>query len=93
MIGACSGEGSVNISSVQKNAREFLCLFAFSNYRVTIIIPNFYLDESSYYYGGASNGVDNLYAVVFIGSKTAKFVSFTKGTQNFASGNMTVYYR
>ncbi len=93
-IGACSGGGSVDISNVFSDAREFLAMFAFSAYRVTINIPNAFIDANgNFYYGGASNGADNLYAVAKISKTKITFIAFSKGGNDYSAGNMQVFYR
>ncbi len=93
-ISECTGGQSIDISQFKK-AREFLCLFAFGYYRATINIPNFYLDPTAgaYYYGGASNGSDNIYAVCKFTDASATFVAFSKAGQDLSGGVMIVYYR
>lgn len=93
-ISECTGGQSIDISQFKK-AREFLCLFAFGSYRTTINIPNFYLDPTAgaYYYGGASNGSDNIYAVCKFTDASATFVAFSKAGQDLSRGAMIVYYR
>ncbi len=93
-ISECTGGQSIDISQFKK-AREFLCLFAFGSYRATINIPNFYLDPTAgaYYYGGASNGSDNIYAVCKFTDASATFVAFSKAGQDLSGGVMIVYYR
>ncbi|RKJ31471.1 hypothetical protein D7X25_35900 [bacterium 1XD42-8] len=75
-------------------AYEFICLFGLSSYRVTILILNTFLDsEGAYYYGGASNGSDNLYAVAQITNVSASFIRYSKGSNDYSSGIMYLYYR
>lgn len=71
-----------------------MCLFAFGRFRATVSIPNFYLESTgSYYYGGGSNGTDNIYAVCNFTDTSATFVAFSKGIQDLSGGVMIVYYR
>ena len=94
-VGSCSGGHSIDISpAIMSTAYEFICLFGFSSYRVTILIPNNFLDsEGAYYYGGASNGADNLYAVARITNTSASFIRYSKGSNDYSSGIMYLYYR
>lgn len=92
--GECTGGGAIDISRFKNKSREYMCLFAFGRFRVTINIPNFYLDSSGYYYyGGGSNGTDDLYAVCNFTDTSATFVGFSKAGQDLSGGVMIVYYR
>lgn len=71
-----------------------MCLFAFGVYRTTVHIPNYYFESTgAYYYGGASNGIDNVYAVCNFTDTSATFVAFSKGEIDLSGGVMIVYYR
>ena len=94
IAGECTGGKSIDISQSKDKAREFICLFAFGSYRVTIIIPNFFLESTgAYYYGGGTNGTDDLYAVCNFTDTSATFVAFSKGGQDLSGGVMIVCYR
>lgn len=88
-------EKDTKIIDVSKiNSKELTVLFSDSvnGFRVTIKIPNLYLDGWGYYYGGASNGTDNLYAVILFNNKRLRYVSFTKQGQELINGSMRVLY-
>lgn len=94
IAGECTGGKSIDISQSKNKAREFMCLFAFGYYRVTIIIPNFFLESTgAYYYGGGTNGTDDIYAVCNFTDTSATFVAFSKGEIDLSGGVMIVYYR
>ena len=93
-VGPVIQEKIIDISQSKNKAREFMCLFAFGNYRVTIIIPNFFLGSTgAYYYGGGTNGTDDIYAVCNFTDTSATFVAFSKGGIDLSGGVMIVYYR
>ena len=95
MVIQYSEKSTKSIDLTEINTKEFTVLFngITTGGRVVIKIPNTYIASSTcYYYGGASNGMDNLYAVCKITNGVLTFTAYSKQGVDDTSASMRVLY-